>query len=108
METPGEQETVAFRNDVAESDRQKKIAESLGPAEKDRRKSHSNNNKQSGQVASGSTAGAGVGECTLITAYVAGARSEKDSTRVVLVSSHNFYFSPVLLLYYSLFLTLPR
>ena len=52
METPGEQETVAFRNDVAESDRQKKIAESLGPAEKDRRKSHSNNNKQSGQVAS--------------------------------------------------------
>ena len=101
METPGEQETVAFRNDVAESDRQKKIAES-------RAATTTNSQVKSHPSANGSTAGAGVGECTLITAYVAGAHSEKDSTRVVLVSSHNFYFSPILLLYYSLFLTLPR
>ena len=70
METPGDQETVVFRNDVAESDRQKKIAES-------RQKSDSNNNKQLRQVASvgdrlngWAESVRGVGECTLITALV--------------------------------------
>ena len=53
------------------SDRQKKIAES-------RTATTTNSQVRSHPSANGSTAGAGVGECTLITAYVVGARSEKD------------------------------